>query len=86
MRSTVFAVAFSTMSVLACEGDPPTGNGTPTVASVVVSPSTATLVSFGETVTLSATAQNSSGGATSGRVFHGLRQTPDLYRSARPVS
>ena len=41
MRSTVFAVAFSTMSVLACGGDTPTGNGTPTVASVAVTPGNA---------------------------------------------
>ena len=69
MRSTVLVIAFSAMSVLACGGDPPTGNGTPTVASVVVSPGAATLVSFGETVTLSATARNSSGGAISGKSF-----------------
>ena len=36
--SIVLAVAFSTMSVLACGSETPTGNGTPTVASVVVTP------------------------------------------------
>ncbi len=69
MRSTVLAVAFSTMSVLACGSDTPTGNGTPTVASVVVTPSTATLESLGETVQLTASAQNASGSTIAGKTF-----------------
>ena len=48
--STVLAVAFSTMSVLACGSDTPTDNGTPTAASVVVTPANAPLVSLEETV------------------------------------
>lgn len=73
MRSTVLAVAFSTMSVLACGGDdttgPQTGNGTPTVASVVVTPGNATLVSLSELVTLTASAKDTAGNAISGKTF-----------------
>ena len=69
MRSTVLAVAFSTMSVLACGSDTPTGNGTPTVASVVVTPGNATLVSLGEIVQLTASARDASGNAISGKTF-----------------
>ncbi len=53
MRSTVFLVAFSTMSVLACGGESVRpGKRTPTVAFVVVTPVKATLVSLGEIVLL----------------------------------
>ena len=69
MRSTVIAVAFSTMSVLACGSDTPTGNGTPAVASVVVTPGSAPLVSLGETVQLTASAQDASGNTLSGKTF-----------------
>jgi len=73
MRSTVLAVAFSTMSVLACGGDDTTGlqtgNGTPTVASVVVTPDAPTLVSLGETAQLVATARDGSGNTISGKTF-----------------
>ena len=73
MRSTVLLVAFSTLSVLACGGDdttgPQTGNGTATVASVVVTPVNATLVSLGETVQLTASARDASGNTISGKTF-----------------
>ena len=73
MRSTVLLVAFSAMSVLACGGDdttdPPTDNGTPIVASVVVTPGNATLVSLGETVQLTASARDASGNTISGKTF-----------------
>ena len=68
--SIVLAVAFSTMSVLACGSETPTGNGTPTVASVVVTPANAPLVSLEETVQLT--------GNRSGREWqYDLRQ--DLF-------
>ncbi|MCH7475709.1 MAG: Ig-like domain-containing protein [Gemmatimonadetes bacterium] len=73
MRSTVLLVAFSTMSVLACGGKdtvgPGTGNGTPTVATVVVTPGNATLVSLGETVQLTASALDANGNTISGKTF-----------------
>lgn len=73
MRSTVLLVAFSTMSVLACGGKdtvgPGTGNGTPTVASVVVTPGNVTLVSLGETVQLTASARDASGNTISGKTL-----------------
>ena len=73
MRSTVLLVAFSTMSVLACGGKdtvgPGTGNGTPTVASVAVTPENPTLVSLGETVQLTASARDASGNTISGKTF-----------------
>ena len=67
--STVLAVAFSTMSVLACGSGTPTGNGPPAVASVVVTPENPTLVSLGETVQLTASARDASGNTISGKTF-----------------
>ena len=72
MRSTVLAVAFSTMSfmfVLGCGSDAPTGNGTATVATVAVTPTAITLVSLGETVQLTASAKDASGNGISGKTF-----------------
>ena len=69
MRSAVVFVAFSTTSVLACGSDTPTGSGTPTVASVVVTPSTAALESLGATVQLTASARDASGNTISGKTF-----------------
>ncbi len=73
MRFTVLAVALSTMSVLACGGKdtvgPGTGSGAPTVASVVVTPGNATLVSLGETAQLTASARDGSGNTISGKTF-----------------
>ena len=70
MRSGIVFVA--TVTLFGC-GDSvsPAGNGEqpPTVASVAVTPSTATLVSFGETVQLAATASDASGNAISGKTF-----------------
>jgi len=62
------------LMIWACAGEETTGPGqqqpsAPTVASVVVTPSTATLVSLGETTTLSAAARNSTGGAITGKTF-----------------
>ncbi len=47
--SIVLTAAFSTMSVVACGSDTPTENGLTDVASVAVTPTNATLVSFVET-------------------------------------
>ena len=67
--SIVLAVALSTMSVLACGSDTPTENGTPTVASVVVTPANAPLMSLEETVQLTAIAQDAGGNTISGKTF-----------------
>ena len=69
MRASVLLVTCSTMSVLACGSDTPTGNGPPAVASVVVTPVNASLVSLGETVQLTASAQDASGNTLSGKTF-----------------
>ena len=66
MRSVALLVVLSIMSVLGCGGKESTG---PDIASVVVTPATATLVSLGETVQLTASARNASGDAISGRTF-----------------
>ena len=74
MRSPIVFIA--TVTLLGC-GDsvsPPgddDGNDEqpPTVASVAVTPSTATLVSLGETAQLTASAQDASGNAISGKTF-----------------
>ena len=69
-------LAVSLMSVLtvwACGGKdtvgPGTGNGTPTVATVALTPGNAILASLGETVQLTASAQDASGNAVSGKTF-----------------
>ena len=53
----------------ACGGDESTGPDTPVVTSVVVTPSTATLVSLGETVQLSASALDAGENVVSGKSF-----------------
>ena len=63
------------LTLCACGEETTTGSGgqqqppAPTVASVVVTPSTATLVSLGETVQLNASAQDASGNSISGKTF-----------------
>ena len=61
------------LTVWACGGEESTGPGgeqqPPSVASVAVTPSIATLVSLGETVQLNASAQDASGNAISGKTF-----------------
>ena len=60
------------LTLLACGKETPTGQQqppAPTVASVVVTPSTTTLVSLGETVQLNASAQDASGNSISGKTF-----------------
>jgi YVTN family beta-propeller protein len=61
------------LTIWACGGEESTGPGgekpPPTVASVAVTPSTATLVSLGETVQLTASASDASGNAVSGKSF-----------------
>ena len=63
----------SVLTVWACGGKdtvgPGTGNGTPTVATVVLTPGNAILASLGETVQLTASAQDASGNAVSGKTF-----------------
>ena len=57
--------------VLACGGDPtgPNGDEAPRVTSVVVTPSSETLVSQGETVGLTASARDANGRPISGKTF-----------------
>lgn len=70
MRFAVFAVAFSTMPVLACadgtqptdEGDPPT----PAATTVTLSPTTLSFSALGETQQLTATARDQNGATMSG--------------------
>ena len=60
------------LPLFACGGEESMDPGQtlpPSVASVAVTPSTATLVSFGETVQLAASAQDASGTAISGKTF-----------------
>lgn len=59
------------MLVLACGGDPtgPDSDGPPRVISVVVTPSSETLVSQGETVGLTASARDANGRTISGKTF-----------------
>lgn len=67
MRCARFLVAFSSISVLACaEADTSgPGNDSPAIASVVVTPSTATFVSLADTVRLTASAKDASGNTVS---------------------
>ena len=69
----VLLLGVAAMSVVACGSKdtvgPGTGNGTPTVATVVVTPGNATLVSLGETEQLSASAQDASGNTITGKTF-----------------
>lgn len=66
-------ICLMVMPLLACGGDdttgPQTGNGTATVATVVVTPGSAMLVSLGEMVQLTASAQDASGNTLSGKTF-----------------
>ncbi len=71
------------LTIWACGGEETTGLGqqqpsAPTVASVVVTPSTATLVSLGETTTLSAAATNSTGGTITEKRSRGVRRMQPL--------
>ena len=66
MRSVALLVVLSIMSVVGCGGKDSTG---PDIASVVVTPATATLVSPSETVQLTASAQDASGNTLSGKTF-----------------
>ncbi len=71
VSSAVLVTASVTVIGLACGGStapspPPPDN---TVASVSVTPASKTLVSLGETTTLSAAAENSTGGAITGKTF-----------------
>ena len=73
MRSTALLGVLSLTSVLACGGDDPsgpdTGNETPTVASVEVTPGTAMLVSFEQTMQLTPSAKDAAGNVISGKAF-----------------
>ena len=72
MRANALLIAvfsLSIISVSACGKDTPTGNGLPAVASVVVTPGNATLVSLGETVQLTASARDASGNTISGKTL-----------------
>ena len=74
-RLTLAVSLIGTVTLWACGGTdtvdpgPGTGNGTATVASVVVTPGNATLVSLGETVQLNAIAQDASANTISGKTF-----------------
>ena len=69
-RLTFAVVLIGGLTVSACGGKETTGpTPPPAVASVVITPSTATLVSLGETVQLSASARDASGNAISGKTF-----------------
>ena len=72
-RLTLAVSLIGTVTLWACGGtdtvDPGNGNGTATVASVVVTPGNATLVSLGETVQLNAIAQDASANTISGKTF-----------------
>ncbi len=59
------------LTLCGCGEETTTGSGgqQPPVASVVVTPSTATLVSLGESVQLNASAQDASGNSISGKTF-----------------
>jgi len=65
LAATIFALAL----LVACGGDGPTEPRTRTVARVAVSPDADTLFSAGETVRLTASAQDASGSEISGRSF-----------------
>lgn len=73
MRSTALLGVLCLTTVLACGGDdasgPDTGNGTPTVTAVEVTPGTATLVSFEQTTQLTASAKDAAGSVISGKAF-----------------
>ena len=68
-QTLVLPVAWVSVEYLNAHVNTPTGNGTPTVASVVVTPANAPLVSLEETVQLTATAQDASGNTLSGKTF-----------------
>lgn len=72
-RLTLALLLISGLTVWACGGEdtvgPGTGNGTATVASVVVTPGNTTLVSLGETVQLTASARDANGNPVSGKSF-----------------
>ena len=76
------AVSLIGLTVWACGGKdtvgPGTGNGTVTVASVVVTSSTATLESLGETVQLTASAKDASGNTISGKTFTWSSSDPSI--------
>jgi hypothetical protein len=69
----VLLLGVAAMSVVACGSKdtvgPGTGNGTPTVTTVVVTPGNATLISLGETVQLTASAHDANGNTIVGKTF-----------------
>ena len=68
-RLTRAVLVIGGLTVWACSGEESTGPGPPTVTSVAVTPSSATLVSLGETVQLTPSARDASGNTISGKTF-----------------
>ena len=74
LRLTLFGSLIGGLMIWACSGEgtttsPGEQQQPPAVASVAVTPGTATLVSFGETAQLTASAQDANGTAISGKTF-----------------
>lgn len=78
--AAAFGLVFAIL-LTACGGDKPagpTGPDAPTVASVAVSPGADTLVSFGETIQMSASASDASGNTVSGQTFAWTSSDPNV--------